>query len=295
MTLGTTVAPVLPFVTEEIYRELVVAHRPDGAGPASVHLEDYPIAQPDLIDHDLEEAMSVVRQVVSMGRSLRVANDLRIRQPLSSLTVVTQDHLAAAAVEAHTELISEELNVKSVATSTDEAPLVTFHPRANFKALGAKLGERMKEVAEEIQAFDDAAVERLLAGSPVTISDIEIAPDEVIIDRRPRPGLVVAAEGPVSVALDCTLTSELEVEGLARELVNRIQALRRELGLDVADRILVQWQTGSKRLAEAFDLHAAYVSDEILAVLLEQGDNTQHEVAIGGESVKIGIEVAKTR
>ncbi len=292
VTLGATVAPVLPFVTEEIYRELVVAHRPDGSGPASIHLEDYPIAQANLIDKELEEAMTIVRQVVSMGRSLRVANELRIRQPLSTFTVVTKDPGAAAAVEAHTELIGEELNVKSVLTSTDEAPLVTFHPRANFKALGSKLGGRMKEVAKEIQDLDDERIERLVGGAPITVSGFEIAPEEIIIDRRPRPGLVVAAEGTVSVALDCTLTADLEVEGLAREIINRLQALRRELELAVSDRILVEWQTESAQLVEAFSTHAGYIGDEILAVSLKRGGDTQHEVMIGKDSVQIGIQKA---
>ena len=292
VTLGTTVAPVLPFVTEEIYGELVVAHRPEGSGPASVHLEDYPVAQADLIDETLERAMVTVRQVVRMGRSLRVANDLKIRQPLSLLTVVTTNPAVAAAVKEHTELISAELNVKAVTTSADEAPLVTFHPRANFKVLGPKLGDKMKRVAKAIEDLDEAEVGQLVAGASLEVAGVEIGPGDVIIGREPRPGLVVAAEGSVSVALDCALTPELQIEGLAREVVNRIQALRRELELDVTDRIKVQWEANSDDLVEALVSHSDYISDEVLATSLERGPPTQHEVLIGDASLRLGLAKA---
>ncbi len=295
VTLGTAVAPVLPFVTEEIYRELVVAHRPEGSGPASIHLGDYPTAQSELIDESLEQAMSIVRQVVRMGRSLRVANDLKIRQPLSSLTVVTSDPQVATAVETHTELIIEELNVKRVDTSTDEAPLVTFHPRANFKALGPKLGARMKNVAQAIEDLGDDAIQQLVAGNSLDVAGVQITSEDVIIDRRPRPGLVVGAEGTVSVVLDCELTPQLAVEGLAREVVNRIQALRREMELDVTDRIHVQWDTDSKELAEALVTHAEYIREEVLATSLQQGTDTQHGVDVGGAGLLIGMVVAPER
>lgn len=291
VTLGTAVAPVLPFVTEEIYRDLVVGHRPEGSGPASIHHEDYPVSHSELIDDRLERAMETVRQIVRMGRSLRVANELRIRQPLTSLTVVTRDPVLAAVVAAHTDLIVEELNVKEVYTSTDEAPLVTFHPRANFKMLGPRLGKEMKAVAQEIEKLDSAAVEKLIAGESLVVNDVEITSEDVRIDRQPRPGLVVAAEGSISVALDCALTPELESEGLAREVVNRVQALRRDLGLDVTDRIKLTWQTIAADLIDAFRVHADYISDEVLATTLLQGEDTQHEVAIGDAELRIGIEV----
>ncbi len=293
VTLGTAVAPVLPFVTEEIYRELVVAHRPFGSGPPSIHLEDYPESQSGLIDESLEKAMDIVRQIVRMGRSLRVANGLRIRQPLSSMTVVTTDPEVASAVTEHTGLIIDELNVKVVTTSDDEAPLVTFHPRANFKVLGPRLGDQMKIIAKAIESLDAAAVEHLLAGEQLDVDGITISSEDVVIDRRPRPGLVVAAEGSVTVALDCTVTRELRIEGLAREVVKRIQTLRRELELDVTDRILLTWETDSADLTEAFGVHSDYISDEVLATSVERGQDTKHEVVIGDASLRIGIEVAK--
>jgi isoleucyl-tRNA synthetase len=239
--------------------------------------------------------MSIVRHVVRMGRSLRVANDLKIRQPLSSLTVVTSDPQVATAVETHTELIIEELNVKRVDTSTDEAPLVTFHPRANFKALGPKLGARMKNVAQAIEDLGDDAIQQLVAGNSLDVAGVQITSEDVIIDRRPRPGLVVGAEGTVSVVLDCELTPQLAVEGLAREVVNRIQALRREMELDVTDRIHVQWDTDSKELAEALVTHAEYIREEVLATSLQQGTDTQHEVDVGGAGLLIGMVVAPER
>ena len=133
------IAPVLPFITEEIYQDLVVSHR-SGPGPASIHHEEYPASQASLIDPTLEQTMESVRTAVGIGRSLRVANDLRIRQPLATLTVVCRDPSVLEALRTHADLIAEELNVKEVATSLDETALVTLHAKANFKALGPRFG-----------------------------------------------------------------------------------------------------------------------------------------------------------
>ena len=166
MAFAKVMAPVLPFVTETLYQQLVV-EQADAAAPAlraSVHHCDYPEADPALIDPALEADMAVVRSVVGLGRGLRRAHAVRVRQPLPSLTVVSHDAAVRAAVDAHAELIAEELNVKVVATSEDERAHAHLSAKPNYRRLGPRLGARMKALAVEIEALDEAAVAALLGG-----------------------------------------------------------------------------------------------------------------------------------
>ncbi|MDH3606472.1 MAG: isoleucine--tRNA ligase, partial [Acidimicrobiia bacterium] len=292
VTFGTVIAPVLPFITEEIYQGLVVAHR-QGDGPASIHHEDYPVSDHARIDEPLEEAMAAVRTVVGIGRSLRVANDLRIRQPLESVTVVSRDPALLGALTSHADLIAEELNVKQVETSSDEASLVTLHAKANFKALGPRFGANVKAVAGEIEGLESEALHALLDGEAVTLSSGEIlTPEDVIITRQARDGVVVAAEGPLSVALDCSLTPALVTEGLAREIVNRIQALRRDRDLQVIDRIHLTWVSDHPGIVEAFEQFRDYIGSEVLAASIERGGDAHTVLEIADAELSIGITVA---
>ncbi len=280
VTFGKVIAPVLPFITEAIYQDLVVNHR-RGTGRASIHHEDYPEAESSLIDPVLEETMRAVRVAVGLGRSLRVANNLPIRQPLEALTIVSRNPATLEALAGHVDLLAEELNVKRVETSSDEAALVTLHARANFKILGPKLGSKVKEVAAEIEGLDSETLHRLLDGEPVVLpaTGVELAVDDVVINRQAHEGVVVAADGPLSVALDCTLTPELVSEGLAREIVNRLQAVRREQDLHVTDRVRLSWHSDDDHLAEAFGRYADYIAGEVLATEITRREEPQ-EIAL---------------
>jgi isoleucyl-tRNA synthetase len=294
VNFGKVIAPVLPFITEEIYQDLVVAHRKGGGGPASIHHEEYPESRASLIDPELERVMAAVRAAVGIGRSLRVANDLRIRQPLETLTVVSRQPSVLAALGSHGELIADELNVKRVETSADEASLVTLHAKANFKSLGPKLGSGVKEAAAEIEALDSDTLHRLLDGEAVALaSGIMLAAEDVVITRRARDGIVVGADGPLSVALDCTLTPALITEGLAREIVNRVQAARRDLDLNVSDRIRLIWQSDDAGIADAFSEFGGYIQGEALAAGIERVDRPQALVLeIDGVELTISLEPA---
>ncbi|HKZ29865.1 MAG TPA: isoleucine--tRNA ligase [Acidimicrobiia bacterium] len=294
VTFSKVIAPVLPFVTEELYQRLVVDHRLDAmAGPLSVHHADYPEPRPDLISSELEKAMRWVRQVVTLGRSLRVAHGLKVRQPLPSLTVLTRDLEVAQAVTAHAWLITEELNVKEVLVGRDETELIDLHVKANFKSLGPRLGADVQMVATALGQLDGKSVQTLLEGAAIVVAGHEIGSDDVIMQRDPRAGMVVAAEGPLSVAIDTTVTPELEIEGTARELINRIQQIRRESGLDVTDRIEVSWSSESDRIAAAFEVHAGVIAAEVLAVIISRGAETDGTaIEIDGESVSIAISRA---
>jgi isoleucyl-tRNA synthetase len=291
VTFGKVIAPVLPFITEEIYQDLVVAHR-TGAGPASIHHEDYPESRASLIDAALEDTMATVRTAVGIGRSLRVANDLRIRQPLNSVTVVSRDPDMLAALASHSELIADELNVKAVDTSSDEAALVTLNGKANFKALGPRYGKDVKEVAAEVEQLGSEDLHQLLEGRTVTLAGgAQLTADDVVITRQAHEGVVVAADGPLSVAIDCLLTPELLTEGVAREIVNRVQALRRDRDLHVTDRIRLLWNSTDDEVIAAFDRHADYVAGEVLTTAIERSELPQAEaMRIGERELSVELE-----
>jgi isoleucyl-tRNA synthetase len=279
VTFAKVAAPVLPFITEELYQRLVADQDADGA--ASVHHTDYPQPDDAIIDEDLETAMATVRQIVNLGRGLRKRHEIRVRQPLAQLTVVTRDDAAVAAVESHVALIADELNVHTVAVDREEEHLVQLSAKANFKVLGPRLGPRTKEVAAAIAALDHAAVNRMVGGTALKVLGEEITAGDVVVQREPRHGVVVASEGRVSVALDVTVTPDLVAEGLAREIVARLQGLRRDADLVVSDRIAVTWESPSDELAAAFTHHEQLIADEVLAVGITRGD------AAGGTTVDV--------
>ncbi len=263
-TFSTVAAPMLPFMSEEIYQHLV---RPEQTSAVeSVHLLDFPDADPSLIDTELEMAMAAVRTVVNLGHGLRKRNDLRVRQPLGLVTIVTRDPLVATAIETHRALICEELNVHGFEVHADESDLVVLSAKADFKRLGPRLGSGTGAVAAGIASLDHAAIAALLEGGETTVGATAITASDIVVSRTPHQGTVVATEGAITVALDATLTEDLLTEGVARELVNRIQLLRRSDGLDVTDRIALQWTSSSDRVIEAFNRFGDFIAGEVLAV-----------------------------
>lgn len=290
VTFSTVAAPVLPFIAEELYQRLVRDF--DESRPDSIHHCDYPRSDPSAIDPELEAAMRTVRSVVTLGHSLRKRHSLKVRRPLARLTVITRDPGIAAAVRSHVDLISEELNIKDIAIDDAEGQLVTLSARADFKVLGPRLGRATKDVAAAIASLDHDAVATLIGGASLEVAGVTIRADDVIVHREPRPGLAVAAEGAVSVALDTALTPDLEREGLAREIISVIQGLRRNSGLRVTDRIRLRWQTDSPKVAAAMERGADLIGSETLARVIERSTEPQpDEVVIDGDRLTVQIEV----
>jgi isoleucyl-tRNA synthetase len=269
-TFVEVVAPVLPFVSERIYQDLVAGHAPEQA--RSVHYRDYPIADSNLIDHDLERSMATVRSVVSLGHGLRKTHGVKVRRPLASLRVVTHDAEVARAVSSHTELIASELNVKSVEVVDSGDGLLRLSAKPDYSRLGPRLGARMKEVAAAIARFTPSDIEALLDGRGLEVGGTTVTDDDLVIDRQPEPGLAVAAMEDLAVALDLATSPALEAEGLAREFVSKVQQLRRQRQLAVTDRISLDWWTDDPGLAAAVDAHRDYVSAEVLATELRLVD-----------------------
>ncbi len=262
-TFVEVLAPILPFITEHLYQDLVARHDP--AAVRSVHHRDFPEAQDSLIDTELESSMAVVREVVRLGRNLRKKEGHRVRQPLASLTVLTHDPEIAAAVKVHADIISEELNVKQVMASGDEAALVRLSAKANFRKLGPELGSEMQTVAAGIAALTAKDLEDILEGGSVEIAGHPITLADLIVERTPIEGVIVETGADFACALDTTLDETLVQEGIAREIVSRVQRLRRAAGLDVVDRINLTWHSTDPEIGTAFAIHHDIIAGEVLA------------------------------
>jgi isoleucyl-tRNA synthetase len=267
VSFAKVAAPFIPFVTEAIYRNLRSAGQ-----PASVHLCDFPLPRGECRDLALEQRMAHAMAAVTLGRFLRTQAGLRIRQPLRSAVLVSANPDVCADLATMREGIAEELNVKEVTVSADEEALVHLSARPNFRALGPRLGKRMKAAAAAIGGLDAAALRCLRNGDSVCLDlgegdPVTITVADVDVRREEKQGLTVANEGDVTVALDTRLDECLSQEGWAREVVSRIQNLRKEADLEVTDRIDVRYD-GPPEIDAAVQAFSDYVRQETLAVCL---------------------------
>jgi isoleucyl-tRNA synthetase len=262
--LVTVASPFMPFVTEEIWRNL---KRP--GDPESVHLGDWPKYEASLRDEELERKMASVRHAVSMGRALRVQNDAKIRQPLAAVYLVTRDSPERAVLMEMEEILRDELNVKKVVFRANEEELVEYSAKANFRVLGKELGKDMKAAAEKIERFSAREIASLLEGAVLELDvagkSVEITKDKVDVRRSEKEGLKVLNEGSLTLALDTEITDELLAEGYVRDLVRGVQNLRKEGGLEVTDRIKLS-VAGEGGLKAALDSFMDFVRSETLAV-----------------------------
>ena len=270
-TLTRLMAPMVPFVTERVWQDLV---RPVTPGaPESVHLASWPEVDEALVDPALSERMALARRMVELGRAARAEQKVKTRQPLSRA-------LVAAPVTLPPDLaaqVCEELNVAELGSLAEVGgSLVDTTAKANFRALGKRFGSRTQQVAKAIAAADAAVLAAALRAGEATVEvdgeSVALSSDEVVVTEQPRTGWAVASDSGVSVALDLTVTPELRRAGLAREAVRLIQEARKTSGLEVADRIALRWRATDPDTAEALAEHAALVADEVLATDFAEGD-----------------------
>ncbi|MDR0374817.1 MAG: isoleucine--tRNA ligase [Treponema sp.] len=266
-TLITVAAPFMPFVTDAIWRNLRAENDPE-----SVHLADFPKPRRDRKDAALEYKMAAVQRAVSMGRALRSAHNIKVRQPLKSVTLVSGNAEEKKALLEMEEIIREELNVKQVIFRDNEEDLVVYEVKANFRALGKELGKDMKAAAERIAALNQSEARGLLDGAVLSMDvngrQIDITAEKLDIRRVEKARLKVLNEGALTVGLDAEISEELSQEGDARDLVRGIQNERKEMGLEVTDRIRLK-VFGSDRLSKAWLHFAEFARSETLAVAAE--------------------------
>ncbi len=270
VTLSKLIAPAMPFLSEAMYRNLVVEQ--DSKAPDSVHLAEWPGYEETLIDEGLIEEMALVQQLVSLGLSARNSVEMGVRQPLASISFGVGSARERAIVEQYADLIRDELNVKAVRFLSDEDGMTLYRLTPVFAKLGAKLKGDMQAVKEALTTADQAQAAAwgrlLLANMPITLEvngkHFTLQPDEVEVRQEAAEGFIVFEERGYVAVLDVTLTPELVNERIAREVVRRIQTLRKNANLELSDRIVIHYQA-SPRLVEAINAFADYVQRETLA------------------------------
>jgi isoleucyl-tRNA synthetase len=275
LTFTRVLAPLAPFISDEIFRNLSAGV--EGLEFESVHLAPFP--EPGefhghAIDPELERAMELFEEVILLGRSLRNDNKLPIRQPLQKITVIHPDKNLIAGISRLEGYIRDELNLKEVEFSTDEAGRVQLKAQLNTKTLGKTLGPKlgsdgMKRLRVAIESLSTEALHEVEAGGIVVCEGIELRAADMLIRREVKGGDAAASSGQITVLLETTLTPELRLEGLAREFVNRVQKMRKDAGFEVTDRIAIRYMSADNRIDYAVTEHRHYIMGETLAIDIE--------------------------
>ncbi len=291
VTLSRLLAPFTPFLAEEMYRNLVTSV--DSDAPESVHLTDFPVADQAMVDEEVAKATDLVIKTVSLGRAARNKSKIRVRQPLQQVLVVTTGQADRDALSRMAAHVREELNVKEVAFVDDESSLVELQVKPKLALLGPKYGPELGKVTAALERADPkAVVAKVRAGASVEIGDYTLEADDIEVAAVDKPGFAAASEGSFIVAVTTEVTPELALEGKARELVHRIQNMRKAAGFDIADRIELTYQGGDE-IAEVFAAHAAYIQQEVLAVSVAREappDGAHAEsMKVDGAEVELGV------
>ena len=277
MKLVKTAAPFIPFITEEIYQNLCTSGMKE-----SVHLCDFPQSDQRRRDEVLEHKMAVIQQAVRLGRAIRNLHNLKIRQPLNAIHLVTRNRDEKNILIEMEDIIREELNVKEVILRDNEEDLVKYSAKANFRELGRKLGPNMKEASEQIERLSPREIQSLLDGNTLIFEiagkSHEITIDSVIIRRHEKEGLKVLNEDSLTVALDPVITEELRQEGLVRDLVRGVQNLRKECEFTVTDHISLHI-TADSELLEALKMFMGYFQQEVLCDSLRVSESLSEPVS----------------
>ena len=290
-TFIKALAPVLPFITEVIYQNLV--RRVHAQAPESVHLCDMPQADERLRDAALEQQMGLATKAVVLGRSLRSKHALKVRQPLRHLWLLPPNGHSHHGLEQMTDLLADELNVKKVVLVEDATEFSEVSYRPDFRALGPRFGKQMPAVVARIQALTAEEVRLLEGGGQLSVAGGAIGLADIVVQRREKEGVVVALDNNLGVGLDIQLDDELIAECTAREFINRVQSMRKDAGLAVADRIHV-WVRGAAALEKAVQQHRPYIAAETLALALHPGELppeplVQQEWQVNGHDGTIAI------
>ena len=272
-TFTLTASPFIPFLTETMWLNLRTEEDKE-----SVHLMDYPVYDERFRDQQLEFQMATVQQAVSMGRSLRNQFNIKNRQPLASVALVTRNADEKKVLQDMEETIAEELNVKKVIFHEREDELVEYKAKANFRVLGKQLGPKMKLAAAEIEKLSNDQIAAILDGQKLSISvqdqDVDLSAENVIVERFEKEDLKVVNEGTLTVGLDTKISDDLKREGYARDLVRGIQNSRKESGLEITDRIKLS-VSGDGELKAAFEQFKDFVSGETLSTSAQWQDSIE--------------------
>jgi isoleucyl-tRNA synthetase len=265
-TVNRLMAPFMPFLSDAIYQNLVMGVQTDA--PASVHMAKWPVHQPQRLDQVLLTEMKVVQQIIALGRVARNESSLKVRQPLSRLLVRLPDDPASHAVQRHSEQIRDDLNVKAIQVIPRDAALVTYRIKPNLPVVGRRYGRLIPAIRRVLAQSDGSAIAKLVARGEILKIEVEgqaveLEPGALLIETTSAEGFACAEDGGYLVGLDTTLTDELLREGLIREIVRTVQDARKQGGLDVSDRIVLNID-GNDPVMGALSAHREYVVSEAL-------------------------------
>lgn len=290
VTVAKAAAPMIPFMTEQIYQNIV--RKVDGNAPESVHLCDFPEVNESWIDTELESDMDEVLKVVVMGRAARNAANIKNRQPIARMYVKADHELSRFYVQ----IIEEELNVKQVIFSDDVREFTSYTFKPQLKTVGPKYGKLLNRIRQTLTDIDgSAAMDTLNEKGQLTFDydgqEVVLTKDDLLIDVSQKDGYVTEEDNYVTVVLDTNLTPELIEEGFVRELISKIQTMRKEAGFEVMDHISV-FQDGNDRIAELIKAHADEIKTEVMADHISIGamSGFVKEWNINGENVMLGVE-----
>ena len=290
VTLCKTAAPMIPFMTESIYRNLVCSI--DKSAPISVHLCDFPKVQEDWIDKELEDNMEDVLNAVVIGRACRNATNIKNRQPIGRMFIKAPWKLN----EFFTDIIADELNVKSVEYKDDVREFTSYTFKPQLKTLGPKYGKFLGEIRKQLTELDgNKAMDELNNAGFITLQvngqDIRLEKADLLIEMTQMEGYVANSDKGITVVMDTNLTPELIEEGFVREIVSKIQTMRKDAGFEVMDRIKV-YVSGNDRIADLMQRNAEQVKSVVLAddIIASEAEGFVKEWNINGENVTLGVE-----
>ena len=294
LTISKLGAPIAPFFMDKLYRDLTLATQSEKFD--SVHLAEFPKYVGNFVDKLLESKMMKAQTISSLVLSLRKKEMIKVRQPLQKVMIPVLDEGFRAEVEAVSDLIKAEVNVKEIVLLDDASGILVKQIKPNFKALGPRFGKDMGLIAKEIQVFSQEQINQLERAGSISIvisgNSIILSLEEVEISSQDIEGWLVANSNGITVALDITISEELKQEGIARELVNRIQNIRKDSGFDVTDKIKVHLQKNPE-LENAVKVNEAYIKSETLTETLVFEENIDNGTEIEFDEIKTKISITK--
>jgi len=270
--LNLSMAPFAPFLSESLYLQMKRYLTPDAV--ESVHLCSYPEAENTMIQPELEQAVTRMKHIILLGRQKRNQQKIKTKYPLARLTIIHEDTGLLDEISKLEGTIQTELNVKQINYSTEESNYINLYAKPNSPVLGKRLGKRFKDFKSSIEALSSQAINDFQDSGELRLEGELFTPDDILVFREARQGTNAVSDRFISIDLDCELNDDLINEGLAREVVNRIQKSRRDLGFDVVDRVTITI-TASEKLEAAVFSHQEYIKKETLATELIRGQGTE--------------------